>query len=123
MITPFFGQVLPVGFNFAPTGWALCNGQIVPIAQNTALFSLLGTTYGGNGTTTFALPNLQSSVMLHFGQGPGLSSYAQGQTGGVENVTIDNSTMPAHSHNFAGTTEAANALNPNVNGLALATVN
>jgi microcystin-dependent protein len=83
----------------------MCNGQILPISQNTALFSLLGTTYGGNGQTTFALPNLQGRVPIHFGQGPGLSSYALGQTGGAEAVTLSQSTMPAHGHG-AGVTQA-----------------
>jgi microcystin-dependent protein len=88
------------GFNFAPRGWALCNGQILSIAQNTALFSLLGTTYGGNGQTTFALPNLQSRVPIHQGQGPGLSQYVMGQQAGTENVTLLNSQMPTHTHSL-----------------------
>ena len=94
MSEPFLGQICPFGFNFAPRGWAMCNGQILPIAQNTALFSLLGTTYGGNGQTTFALPNLQSRVPLHFGQGAGLSSYSLGQAAGTESVTLLQNNMP-----------------------------
>ncbi|MDP2310212.1 MAG: tail fiber protein [Pseudomonadota bacterium] len=76
---PFLGQLMLVGFNFAPRGWAFCNGQLLSIAQNTALFSLLGTTYGGDGITTFALPDLRGRTPLHFGQGPGLSNYVQGE--------------------------------------------
>lgn len=90
--------------NFAPRDYAFCQGQILPIAQNTALFSLLGTTYGGNGQTTFALPDLRGRVPVQQGQGPGLSSYSLGQTGGAENVTLNVSQMPAHSH--AATTNA-----------------
>jgi microcystin-dependent protein len=98
MSEPFLGMIAIFGFNFAPRGWAMCNGQILPIAQNTALFSLLGTTYGGNGQTTFALPNLQSRWPLHFGQGPGLSAYDLGQQAGSENVTLTINNMPAHQH-------------------------
>jgi microcystin-dependent protein len=95
---PFIGEVRTFGFNFAPRGWAMCNGQLLPINQNQALFALLGTFYGGNGTTNFALPNLQSSVAIHQGQGPGLSPYALGQTGGVETVTLTSQQMPTHNH-------------------------
>src|SRR5580704_15922794 len=101
MSTPFLGMIITVGFNFAPRGWALCNGQLMPISQNTALFSLLGTTYGGNGTTTFALPNLQSRVPVHFGQGPGLSPYVIGQSGGAETVALTINQLPAHTHAIA----------------------
>ncbi len=121
MAEPFLGQIQPFGFNFAPRGWAMCNGQILPIAQNTALFSLLGTTYGGNGQTTFALPNLQSRWPIHFGQGPGLSAYDLGQMSGSESVTLTINEMPAHNHpataalnassaTKVGTTPAANLL-------------
>lgn len=85
--------------NFAPRGWAFCQGQILPIAQNTALFSLLGTTYGGNGQTTFALPDLRGRSVVGVGQGPGLSSYSLGQVGGVETTTLLINQMPAHAHN------------------------
>lgn len=95
---PFIGEIILAGFNFAPRGFALCNGQILSIAQNTALFSLLGTTYGGNGQTTFALPNLQGRTSIGFGQGPGLSSFSLGQVGGQENVTLLSTEMPAHNH-------------------------
>jgi microcystin-dependent protein len=84
--------------NFAPTGWALCNGQILPISQNTALFSLLGTTYGGNGQSTFALPDLQGCAPLHPGQGSGLSLYDLGQMSGTETVTLLQTEIPAHTH-------------------------
>lgn len=95
---PYIGEIFIVGFNFAPQGFQLCNGQLISIAQNTALFSLLGTTYGGNGTTTFALPNLQGRAALGMGQGPGLSQYVLGQNGGSENVTLTVQQIAAHSH-------------------------
>ena len=98
MSNAFIGQIQPFGLNFAPRNWAMCNGQILSIAQNTALFSLLGTTYGGNGQTTFALPNLQSRFPLHFGQGPGLSSYALGQQAGGESDTLTINQIAAHNH-------------------------
>src|SRR5438045_6226416 len=84
--------------NFAPRAWALCNGQILAISQNTALFSLLGTTYGGNGQTTFALPDLRGRVPLHPGQGPGLAPRSLGETAGTENVTLSTNQMPQHAH-------------------------
>src|SRR4029453_14566953 len=98
MSEPFLSEVKIVSFNFAPKGWALCNGQLLPINQNQALFSLLGTTYGGNGQTTFALPNLQGSVPVHAGQGSGLSTYDLGQQSGSEFVTLLQSEIPAHNH-------------------------
>lgn len=98
MSEPFLGSIVLFAGNFAPRGWALCNGQILSIAQNTALFSLLGTTYGGNGQTTFALPDLRGRAALHAGQGPGLSSYALGQNGGQETVTLNQAEMPQHTH-------------------------
>jgi len=101
MSDPFIGQMCAFGFNFAPKGWAMCNGQILSIAQNTALFSLLGTTYGGNGQTTFALPDLRGRVNIHFGQGPGLSPYALGQVGGTETNTLTINNLPGHAHTFA----------------------
>jgi microcystin-dependent protein len=94
----FVGQILLLPFNFPPKNFALCAGQLLPISQNTALFSLLGTMYGGNGTSNFALPNLQGKVPLGFGQGPGLSSYDQGQTGGSDAVTLVVGQLPVHSH-------------------------
>ena len=101
MSDPFIGQMCVFGFNFAPRNWAMCNGQILSIAQNTALFSLLGTTYGGNGQTTFALPDLRSRVNIHFGQGPGLSPYSLGQASGTETVTLLVNNLAAHTHAFA----------------------
>jgi microcystin-dependent protein len=98
MSDPFVAEIRIFGFNFAPTGWALCNGQILPISQNTALFSLLGTTYGGNGQSTFALPNMQDSAPMHPGQGPGLSLHDLGEQGGSPFVTLLESEMPAHNH-------------------------
>src|SRR5688572_2478542 len=118
MSDPFIGQIILVGFNFAPRGYAMCNGQILSIAQNTALFSLLGTTYGGNGQTTFALPNLQSRVPVHFGQGPGLSSYSLGQAAGEENHTLSSNEMPQHNHPLNSYTEDGNQGNPNGHVLA-----
>jgi microcystin-dependent protein len=112
MSEPFLGQISIFGFNFPPRGWALCNGQILPIAQNTALFSLLGTMYGGNGQTTFGLPDLRSRVPVHFGQGPGLSSYTQGQAGGTETVTLNQNQMPAHSHLATANNASATASRP-----------
>lgn len=105
MSEPFIGQLLQVGFNFAPRGWAQCAGQQVSIAQNTALFSLLGTQYGGNGVTTFALPNLQGRVSIGTGNGAGLSPYVIGQQGGAESVTLTTLNLPGHTHpaTFAST--------------------
>src|SRR5271166_4682164 len=97
---PFVAEIRIFPFNFAPKGWALCNGQILPISQNTALFSLLGATYGGDGKSNFALPNLQGSVPMHPGQGPGLSLHDLGETGGSDTVSLLESEMPAHSHNW-----------------------
>src|SRR5688572_18111229 len=97
----FIAIIKMFGGNFAPRGWALCNGQILSIAQNTALFSLLGTTFGGNGQTTFALPDLRGRVPIHPGQGPGLSNYSLGQQAGTETVTLTINNMPAHGHPFA----------------------
>jgi microcystin-dependent protein len=95
---PFLAEIRIFPFNFAPKGWAFCNGQILPISQNTALFSLLGTTYGGDGKSTFALPDLQGRAAMHPGQGPGLSLHDLGETGGSETVTLLQTEIPAHSH-------------------------
>jgi microcystin-dependent protein len=95
---PFLGEIRMTGFNFAPVGWALCNGQILSIAQNTALFSLLGTTYGGDGRATFALPDLRGRVPLHQGQGPGLQPFVLGEVGGEPTHTLITPEMPAHNH-------------------------
>jgi microcystin-dependent protein len=99
MSDQYLGEIRMFGGNFAPYGWALCNGQLLAISQNTALFSLIGTYYGGDGVTTFALPNLQSRVPLHQGQGTGLSPYVIGQNGGTENLTLTSQQMPQHNHN------------------------
>ncbi|MCA1592527.1 MAG: tail fiber protein [Acidobacteria bacterium] len=113
MSEPFIAEIRMFGGNFAPRGWALCNGQILPIAQNTALFSLLGTTYGGNGQTTFALPDLRSRIPVHAGQGPGLSNYSLGQGGGNESVTLNVNQMPPHNHQaFATAAEEAPSSKP-----------
>jgi microcystin-dependent protein len=98
MSNPFVGEIRIVGFNFAPLGWALCNGQLLPISQNTALFSLLGTWYGGDGKSTFALPDLQGRGPIFWGQGSGLSDYVLGQESGAEFVTLLQSEIPAHTH-------------------------
>jgi len=95
---PFVAEIRIFPFNFAPKGWAWCNGQIMPISQNTALFSLLGTTYGGDGKSTFALPDLQGSAPMHPGQGPGLSLHDLGETGGSQTVSLLESEIPAHKH-------------------------
>jgi len=98
MADPFVAEIRIFPFNFAPKGWAFCDGQLMPISQNTALFSLLGTTYGGDGKSTFALPDLQGSAPMHPGQGPGLSLHDLGEAGGSETVTLLESEIPAHSH-------------------------
>jgi microcystin-dependent protein len=98
MSSPYVAEIRMFAGNFAPRGWALCNGQLLPITQNTALFSLIGTFYGGNGTTTFALPNLQSRLPVHQGQGVGLSPYVIGQSGGTETVTLITQQIPQHNH-------------------------
>lgn len=98
MADPFVAEIRIFPFNFAPTGWAMCNGQLMPISQNTALFALLGTTYGGDGKSTFALPNMIDNAPMHPGQGPGLSFHDLGETSGVEFVTLLVSEIPAHAH-------------------------
>lgn len=115
MANPFVGEIRIVGFNFAPNGWATCDGQTLPISQNTALFSLLGTSFGGDGRTTFNLPNLQGAAPMHWQQGPGLSNYDIGQTGGESAVTLNSSQMPAHTHGLQGDRETASLNSPNGN--------
>jgi len=105
-VDQFIGQIAWVPWGFAPRGWTECDGQIMSIAQNTALFSLLGTTYGGNGVTTFALPDLRGRVSIHVGQGPGLSGYDLGQVGGTEYHTLTVNQMPAHNHTMASHTHS-----------------
>lgn len=111
----FIGTIMMFGGSFAPKGWALCNGQLLPISQNQALFSILGTTYGGDGQTTFALPNLQSRIPIHAGQGPGLSNRALGQTGGSETVTLTINNLPAHNHAINVKSDGGNSNTPNNN--------
>jgi microcystin-dependent protein len=101
MSDQFVAEVRIFGFNFPPNGWAFCQGQLVPISQNTALFSLLGTTYGGNGQTNFALPNLQATFPMHPGNGPGLSPRTLGESGGASAVTLGTNEIPAHDHAYA----------------------
>ncbi len=103
----YIGQILQGGWNFAPRGTALCNGQLLPIQQNAALFSLLGTTFGGNGTTNFQLPNLQSRSMMHWGTGPGLSTVVLGESSGNESVTLTTTQMPAHTHTATFTSSSS----------------
>jgi microcystin-dependent protein len=115
---PFVAEIRIFPFNFAPKGWAFCDGQILPISQNTALFSLLGTTYGGDGKSNFALPDMQGNAPMHPGQGPGLSLHDLGETGGSETVTLLESEIPSHSH--AGKVSGADATDRLPGGLFLA---
>jgi len=116
MASPYLSQILMFGGNFAPKNYAFCNGQLLSISQNAALFSLLGTTYGGNGVNNFALPNLQSSLPMSFGQGPGLQNYVQGQVGGAPTVTLTQATVPSHTHNFMCATNPAQTTQQGVAG-------
>lgn len=109
---PFIAEIRVFGFNFAPKGWAECNGQIMPISQNTALFSLLGTNFGGDGKSTFGLPDFQGSAAIGQGQGPGLSEYYVGEEGGVPNVTLLQTEIPMHTHQAKGTNEPAEVQAP-----------
>ena len=118
MSEPFIAEIKIMGFNFAPRGWALCNGQLMPISQNTALFSLLGTFYGGDGKSTFALPNLMDSSPMHPGQGPGLSLYDLGQTGGTSSVSLLSSEMPFHSHQMLASSNSGGLTSPSGNSFA-----
>src|SRR5271169_2224155 len=112
MSQPFIGEIRIVGFNFAPRSWAFCDGQLLSIAQNSALFALIGTTYGGDGTTNFALPDLRGRAPLHTGQSSGTSSYVLGQSGGVESVTLTVSQMPAHVHSASAQAGGTNVASP-----------
>ena len=109
---PFLGEIMLFAGNFAPRGFALCNGQLLPINQNQALFSLLGTTYGGNGQVNFALPNLRGRVPIHFGQGPGLASRSLGEVGGEEAHTVSLAEMPTHTHVARGNSGAGTSASP-----------
>ena len=112
MADPFVAEIRIFPFNFAPKGWAFCDGQLLPLSQNTALFSLLGTTYGGDGKSTFALPDLQGSAAMHPGQGPGLSLHDLGEIGGSETVTLLESEIPSHAHTLRASVDPANAQAP-----------
>jgi microcystin-dependent protein len=112
MADPFVAEIRVFPFNFAPRGWAWCDGQLLPLSQNTALFSLLGTVYGGNGKSNFALPDLQGRAPMHPGQGPGLSLHDLGETGGSETVTLLESEIPAHAHVLRGDEDDAAFFTP-----------
>ena len=107
MADPFVAEIRIFPFNFAPKGWAFCDGQLLPLSQNTALFSLLGTTYGGDGKSNFALPDMQGNAPMHPGQGPGLSLHDLGETGGSETVTLLESEIPSHSHGLRASAQDA----------------
>ncbi len=115
MSDQFLAEIRIFPFNFPPTGWAFCDGQLMPLSQNTALFALLGTTYGGDGKSTFALPDLRGSAPLHPGQGQGLSLYDLGQQGGSETVTLLVSEIPFHTHTYGVTEEQGVSNNPGTN--------
>jgi microcystin-dependent protein len=120
MSEPFISEIRMFGGNFAPIGWALCNGQVMPISQNTALFSLLGTTYGGDGRSTFALPNLQGAAPLQAGQGPGLSPRTLGEIGGEQVVPLTVAELPAHTHSLQASSSVGSQITPTGNSLAQA---
>jgi microcystin-dependent protein len=115
MTSPYIGEVRMFGGSFAPVNWALCNGQSLAISQYSALYTLIGTTYGGDGTQSFNLPNLQGRLCVGIGQGPGLSPYVIGQSGGVETVTLTSQTTPGNSHPLMATTTGASLTNPSAN--------
>jgi microcystin-dependent protein len=115
MSDQFLGEIRIFPFNFAPKGWAFCDGQLMPISQMTALFSLLGTQFGGDGKSTFALPDLQGNVPLHFGQGPGLTPYNIGDSGGAPTIALLTTEMPAHNHSTACNSALGNKPKPNGN--------
>jgi microcystin-dependent protein len=115
MSSPYLAEIRIFAGNFAPHGWATCDGQLLPISQNTALFSLLGTFYGGNGTSNFALPNMQGRGPMHFGQGAGLTQRVIGETGGEQNVTLIQTEMPQHTHTVQVSTATDHLASPNGN--------
>lgn len=121
MADPFVAEIRMFPFNFAPKGWAWCDGQLLPLSQNTALFSLLGTTYGGNGKSNFALPDLQGNAPMFYGQGPGLSLYDIGQFSGSSTVTLLESEIPAHNHTLRGTSDDAESSDSNGQAMSRAT--
>src|SRR5437762_6929687 len=120
MADPFVAEITMFPFNFAPKGWAFCDGQLLPISQNTALFSLLGTFYGGDGKSTFALPNLQGMAAIGQGDGAGLSQYFIGETTGTKTVSLIQSEMPIHNHSFVATSDVGTTLSSAGNQLAQA---
>jgi microcystin-dependent protein len=117
-VDPYIGQLMFVGYTFCPRAWTDANGQLLPISQNTALFSLYGTTFGGDGRTTFGVPDLRGRAPIHFGNGPGLQSYTLGQKGGNEGFTISEAQMPAHNHDVRVTDQIANKKGPGSDFLA-----
>jgi len=121
-MTPYLGQITGFGFQFAAKGWAFCAGALMSIQQNQALFSILGTTYGGNGIQTFALPDLRGRVPIHWGQGPGLSGYTLGEVAGVQNVTVLPSQLPVHNHALNANTGVSGLGPPSGNILSQAPV-
>jgi microcystin-dependent protein len=124
MSDPFIGEIIMFGGNFAPRGWALCNGTLLPISSNSALFSILGTTYGGDGRTTFGLPDLRGRYAMHPGNGPGLSQRRLGEKSGSESTTLNTNQLPAHTHTgkVRATGNGANTNDPTDNGLGLAEI-
>lgn len=122
MSTPYIGEIRMFGGNFAPAGWAFCDGQLIAISENDTLFNLIGTTYGGDGQETFALPNLQSRFPIHMGQGSGLQSYQIGEASGVEQVTLTTQQIPNHTHPMIGCAVNGNNTSPNGNFLSNSTV-
>src|SRR5687768_7038457 len=121
MADPFVAEIRIFPFNFAPKGWAWCDGQLLPLSQNTALFSLLGTTYGGDGRSNFALPNLQGRAAMHPGQGPGLSLHDLGESAGSETVTLLQSEMPLHTHTLVASNEIGEDRKPGNEAMARST--
>jgi len=119
---PLIGQIIMFTGNFAPRGWALCDGQLLPIAQNAALFSILGTTYGGDGVQTFALPDLRGRLAMHAGRGPGLSPRTLGQKGGEETVTLTTAQMPSHGHTMNGNDQSPTSEKPTGNSLGASNI-
>jgi microcystin-dependent protein len=122
MAQPFIGEIILFGGNFAPSGYALCNGQLMPVSQNTALFSLLGTTYGGDGVMTFGLPDLRGRIPMHQGQGAGLSNRAMGEIAGVETVTLTTAQMPPHNHGLNAQSGNGDQASPQGNYWAASTL-